>query len=493
MSLEYFLVISSILIVLSIVVTKFSDNLGIPTVLLFIAVGILAGSEGPGGIYFDDVALSKSIGIIALIVILFSGGIETNWHEVRLVIRQGMSLSTLGVLLTSAVIAVLVSSILGLSFVEGLLLGSIISSTDAAAVFAVLRSRNISLRGELKPLLEFESGSNDPMAVFLTYSVIAVLTSGDLNLLSFPVYFTFQMGLGFLIGFGVGKATVFLINKLNLSYQGIYPILIVALAFLIYGITDLVQGSGFLAVYTAGLVIGNSYIVQKKSIIRFFDGLAWLGQIAMFIILGLLVFPSHVLNVAWAGLLVSAVLIFVARPFSVFISLIGSKLKTSQKLLVSWVGLRGAVPIILATFPMMENLPNAEFIFNIVFFVVLISVLVQGWTIPFAAKLLNVDAPLMVERSPIEFEPESDSDTRLIEFIIPEKADVAGKTIVELGFPRDFLISLIYRNEHYIVPSGGTKLKAGDTILALVNRKNSFLVREIFSKRKSSDEADKRS
>jgi len=490
MTIEYVLLIGSTLILISIAIAKLSDNLGVPSLLLFLAIGMLAGSEGPGGIYFDDAGLAQSVGIIALLFILFAGGLDTRWHDVKPVFRQATSLATLGVLLTALAVGLFVSVALNISLLNGLLLGAIISSTDAAAVFSVLRSKNVSLRGQLKPLLELESGSNDPMAVFLTVGLIQLLTTSDSNFGSIALLFIVQMGLGTALGFGLGKAMVFILNRLKLPYEGIYPVFSLAFAALIYAATATAGGSGFLAVYIAGLVAGNSEFVHKKSLLRFFDGLAWLSQIAMFLTLGLLVFPSHIVPVIGIGLLVSAILMFIARPLSVFLSLFFARLRWKEKMFISWVGLRGAVPIILATFPLLAQVPDAELIFNIVFFIVLTSALLQGWSLPIVARVLNLDAPVQHKRrSPIEFAPVEGIDSELVDFIVPYNSEVVGKSIIELGLPEDSLVVLIGRDDNYLVPSGGTVLQEGDTALVLVNRGNVSGVREILARQKRSGEA----
>jgi len=362
-ALEYLLLVGSVLVIVSIAVAKLSDNIGVPSLLLFLGIGMLAGSEGPGGIYFDDAGLAQSIGVIALLFILFAGGLDTNWLEVKPVFRQALSLATLGVVITAVAVGLFVSLAFDIPLLSAMLLGAIVSSTDAAAVFAVLRSKNVSLRGRLKPLLELESGSNDPMAVFLTISLIQLIASANSSMGSLALMFLVQMGLGGVLGFVLGKATVFILNHLKIVYEGIYPVLALACATLIYGATASIGGSGFLAVYIAGLVAANSEFVHKKSLLRFFDGLAWLSQITMFLTLGLLVFPSHILPVVGIGLLVSAFLMFVARPLSVFLSLSLSSLNLREKTFVSWVGLRGAVPVVLATFPLIAKLPHAELLF----------------------------------------------------------------------------------------------------------------------------------
>jgi cell volume regulation protein A len=455
----------------------------VPALLLFLGIGMLAGSEGPGGIYFDDAGLAQSIGIVALIIILFAGGLDTRWHEVRSVVWQAASLGTLGVLITALAVGLFAVAVLHFSLLSGLLLGAIVSSTDAAAVFSVLRSRNINLKGEIKPLLELESGGNDPMAVFLTVGLIQVIADGAASPGSLALHFVVEMGLGAALGVGMGKILVLALNRLKLSAEGIYPVLALAFAALVYGLSATLGGSGFLAVYIAGLTAGSSEFVQKKSLLRFFDGLAWLSQIAMFLTLGLLVFPSHILPVAGLGLLASVFLMFVARPLSVFASLFFTKLGWREKTLVSWVGLRGAVPVILATFPLIAGTPDAAVIFNVVFFIVLTSTLLQAWSIPAVARALRLDAPAVnARRYPIEFAPLEGVDTELVDLIVPYRATAVGMSIIELGLPRDSLVVLISRDNNFLVPSGGTVLMAGDTVLVLVNKGNLGAVRAILSK-----------
>lgn len=483
-SIEYLLLISSALILLSIGIAKFSGNLGVPVLLLFLGIGMLAGSEGPGGIYFDDAGMAQSIGIVALVFILFAGGLDTNWPEVRPVLWQAASLATLGVLLTALSVGVVAHFFLNFSWLEGMLLGAVISSTDAAAVFSVLRARSVSLSGSVKPLLELESGSNDPMAVFLTIGLIQLIESPKASFDEIAMLFIMQMGLGALLGYGLGKLLALLLNRVKFAYEGFYPVFALAFAGFIYSVTALLGGSGFLAVYLAGLVAGNSDFVHKKSLLRFFDGLAWLSQIGMFVTLGLLAYPSRIFPVIGAGVLISAFLMLVARPLSVYLALAATRFNWREKAFISWVGLRGAVPVILATFPLLAKVPNAELLFNLVFFIVLTSALLQGWSIPAVARLFKVDAPQPRKRQyPIEFEPAAGMETELVELIVPAHAAVAGKALVELGMPRDSLIVLISQNEEFIVPSGGTVLNEGDVVLALVNKRNLPEVRAIFSKR----------
>ena len=482
MGIDYLLLTGAILLLISILIAKSLDKIGIPTLLLFIGIGMLAGSEGLGGIYFDDPSLAQSIGIIALVFILFSGGLDTNWKETKITIKPAFTLATLGVVITAVIIALFVMLIFKTTFLWGLLVGSIISSTDAAAVFSILRVGNVNLKNDLQPTLELESGSNDPMAVFLTVGTIELLLNADKSFFDLLLYFVLQFAIGALIGLTFGKLMVYLINKLKFSYEGVYPVFALAICFLIYSIPPVIGGSGFLAIYIAGIIVGNSKIVHQKALVRFFDGLAVLSQIAMFLTLGLLVFPSRLMDVLWTGLLVSAILIFVARPISVFITLIPFKYNLKEKTFISWVGLRGAVPIILATFPLIMGVQNSNLIFNLVFFVVLTSSLVQGWSLRSVAKKLDLAIPAKKNRKiPIEFTSDSDLDTELIEIIIDEKSEIINKQIVELDFPDDCRIILIWRNNNSIVPSGGTTFQGKDKLLVLVNKENIQTVNQIFT------------
>jgi potassium/hydrogen antiporter len=392
MHFEEWLLVSSVLLLLSILAWKVSSRLGIPALLFFLGIGMLAGSDGPGGIYFDNAQVAQSVGVVALAFILFAGGLNTQWSVVRPALGGALALSTIGVLLTAVVVAVFALMLLHFSFPEGLLLGAIVSATDAAAVFSVLGARKLQLTGKLLPLLELESGMNDPMAVFLTIGLTRLLTNPQESVFAVLVLFVQQMGVGAICGLLLGGGTILLISRLKLDVEGLYPVLAIALVLLTYGLTATLGGSGFLAVYLVGLLLGNSSVQRVDRLTHFHDGLAWLMQIGMFLVLGLLVFPSRLPAIMVSGLLITGVAVFLARPVSVFIVLLPVKMSLREKLFVSWVGLRGAVPIVLATFPLLAGLPNASFLFDLVFFVVLASVLLQGMSVPLVAKWLAVVA-----------------------------------------------------------------------------------------------------
>lgn len=483
LALEYLLLIGSLLILLSIAIAKLFDNLGVPTLILFLGLGMLAGSDGLGGIYFDNANMAQSIGMTALIFILFAGGLETDWNSVKPVLWQALSLSTFGVALTAFIVGIAAYFILGLPWIACLLLGSIISSTDAAAVFSVLRAKNTGLTDKMRTLLEFESGSNDPMAIFLTIGMIQLIINPESSYWDITFLLFTQLVIGSILGLLLGRGMVWIISRMNLSYQGIYLVYGLAFACMVYGITTVLGGSGILAVYISGIVIGNQDFVQKKSLIRFFDGLAWLGQIGMFLTLGLLVFPSKLVPLIGLGLLLSFILMFIARPVSVFISLAFVKLGWRQKAFISWVGLRGSVPIILATFPLVYGVPNADLFFSLIFFIVLTSALLQGWSLSPVAKFLKVSRPVPKQRKNLlEFSTAEGIDAEMIDFYVGNKSHLIGKSIVDLHLPKDSLVVLINRNEGYVVPSGGTVIEQGDILLTLVNPGNIDKIKEIMGK-----------
>ena len=392
-SIDVTFIVFSTLVILSILTIKLSNRFGIPSLVLFLAIGMLAGSDGLGGITFDNPSLVRSLGITALVLILFSGGLDTEWSAVRPIVWQGLSLSTIGVLITALLIGVFVAWVQGFSFLEGLLLGAIVSSTDAAAVFMVLRARKTKIPRRLIQLLEFESGSNDPMAVVLTIALIRLLMEPSTSFVELVVFFLMQMGVGTAIGIAMGEIMRRSFNALDLELEGIYPVLSVALALLTYGLTDYLDGSGFLAVYLAGLVMARKPFTHQQSVLRFHDGLAWLMQVTMFLALGLQVFPARLLPIAGVGLLVSLFLIFVARPASVHVALAFAPMSFREQTLVAWAGLRGAVPIILATFPLVAGIDKADTIFHLVFFIALTSVVMQGTAIPWLTRLLKIGNP----------------------------------------------------------------------------------------------------
>lgn len=469
---ENIILIGSILLLLSIFASKTIGKLGVPSLIIFLVVGMLAGSDGIGGIHFDNPNLAQSLGVIALTFILFSGGLETKWESVKPVLWQGVTLSTLGVLFTTIILGLFVSYISDFTLTEGLLIGAIVSSTDAAAVFSILRSKSIGLKGNLRPLLELESGSNDPMAYFLTIGITSLLVHKDASFASLIPLFFQQMIIGIIAGYLLGKAMTWILNKINLDYDGLYPVLTLALVFFTYGITTFFNGNGFLAVYLSAIILGNQNFVHKKSIMRFYDGQAWLMQIVMFLTLGLLVFPKQMLPFIVTGLVIALFLLFIARPLAVFLCLSFFKMKNRERLLISWVGLRGAVPIVFATYPLLQGVEKSGMIFNIVFFIVLTSVIIQGTTIPLVAKWLYLFKPVKFKtRYPLELELSDNFKNELFELEVKENSSAIGRQILQLNFPKSSLIVLVNRNEKYITPSGTTTIQQGDKLLIMSDKK----------------------
>lgn len=468
LTIENILLVGSLLLFISIVAGKTTYRFGVPTLLLFLAIGMLAGSEGVGGINFDDPKVAQFIGIVSLNFILFSGGLSTNWTTVRPILREGLVLSTIGVLLTAVSLGTFVWFITDLTIYESMLLGSIVSSTDAAAVFSILRSKNLSLRKNLRPTLELESGSNDPMAYVLTIAFLTLVIHQDQGILSIIPTFFQQMILGGVFGFAFGKLSKLLINRIKLGFEGLYPILVIAMMFIIFSVTDFFGGNGFLAIYISAVFLGNQDLIHKNTILQMYDGLAWLMQIVLFLTLGLLVFPSHIIPVIGIGLIISVFLIVIARPISVLISLMFFKMRFRRRVYISWVGLRGAVPIVFATYPLLAGIDRAEMIFNIVFFISVTSVLIQGTTLSLVAKWLKVGAPEIIT-------PYTDIDTwqpelpksEIREIKIQPEFHAVDKKIVDLKFPKNALITMIIRNNEYITPTGFTVIEPNDTLVVI--------------------------
>ncbi len=463
-NIEVVLIIGGVLALLSVFASKASGRLGVPALLLFLAIGMLAGSEGLGGIHFDDPQLAQTIGIIALALILFSGGLDTPAASIRPVIGRALGLSTVGVFVTAILVGGFATLITDLSWREGLLLGAIVSSTDAAAVFAVLRSKDVRLRTHVRDLLEVESGSNDPMAVFLTVSLVSLIQDPGTPLAGFVLSFVLEMGLGFVLGYAMGRLGTLVLNHARLDYDGLYPVLSLTILVLIFGVTSFLSGNGFLAVYVAGITMGNSVFIHKRSLMRFHDGLAWLGQIAMFLTLGLLAFPSHIMQVIGAGLLAALFLMLVARPVAVYLVLAFSRFEWRARTLVGWVGLRGSVPIILATFPLVAGLSGSELIFNLVFFIVLTSALVQGTTIPLVARWLRMEGPVFRVDLAATDEP---LDRQLVEYLVPERSRLVGQQVAKARLPEAAHVLLIQRDASFIVPRGSTRIRRGDILVLL--------------------------
>lgn len=481
--IDKLLLIAGLLMILGILSSKFSARAGLPVLVLFLGLGMLAGSDGIGKIAFDNYEVAHAIGTVALAFILFDGGLRTPLENLKIAWKPSAILATLGVFITSAVTGVVAMYVLDLSLLEGLLLGSIVGSTDAAAVFALLRSAGVHLRKRLGATLEIESGANDPMAIFLTVGLIQVLTGAMPVGPGLLLLFLLQMGVGLAVGYSVGKLSVRLINRINLGAAGLYPVLTAACGVFAFGLATALQGSGFLAVYVAGIVLGNSKLVFQRGTLLFHDGIAWAGQIAMFVVLGLLSYPRALFAVAGPSLLVAVALTFLARPIAVLPLLVPFKFTGRELTLISWVGLKGAVPIILATYPLMSNLPAGAKIFNVVFFVVLISALVQGGTLPWLARALKLEEPPPPE-PPLSLEIMSlrDVDAEIIDYLVAEGCPASGRLLRDLALPEGAVVAMIARGKTLIPPRGSTEVRSGDHLFIVVNHESRGPVDAVFAR-----------
>jgi potassium/hydrogen antiporter len=479
LTVELVVLVAAVLLVVSIAASAASNRLGVPALVLFLLIGMLAGSDGPGGIAFSDPWLAQAVGVVALVFILYSGGLDTEWRRIRTVLGSGLALANLGVLASTLLVGGFATLVLGFGPLEGMLLGAIVSSTDAAAVFSVMRTRGVNLRGDLEPLIELESGTNDPIAVFLTIGITSLLIEPGASLLGLVPQFVVQMALGTLGGLVFGRANAWLLNRIRLPQAGLYSVFSLGLALLTYGMAFLIGGNGFLAVYVAGVVVGNRNVLHKRSLLQFHEGVAWLMQIAMFLALGLFVFPSQLAPVALNGVLLALFVTLVARPLSVILALAFSRFRLAEKLMVAWAGLRGAVPIVLATYPMLAGVPEAGTIFHLIFFAVLASVLLQGTTIGLVARFLGLNLPGSPPEATQLFVPDVRLNSRLLDLSIPPGSSWAGKSVMELGLPAGVLVVQVQRGEQRLVPSGATVLEAGDHVFVLATPETLPLVRPL--------------
>lgn len=477
------LAVVAVLLVLSVFASKAAVRLGVPTLLLFLALGIVAGSEGIGGLWFDYPRIAQGVGVVALVYILYAAGFDTRAIDLRQQMWPALSLATIGVFVSCLLMAGFSHYVFGLKWASGVLLGAVVSSTDAAAVFSALRAKNTSLKPGLRHLIEAESGSNDPMAVFLTFAAITALLVPQTSMANHVGHFFLEMGLGAALGYLGGKSSAYIINHIRLEWDGLYPVLSIALVLLLFAICSRVGGNGFLGVYVAGLVVGNTTLIHRRTLLMFHDGIAWLLQIAMFLILGLQVFPSQLLTVAKVGLLLSVFLIVVARPLSVFAALIPFRFNIRDQMFISWAGLRGAAPIILATIAVTSNVPHSQTLFNTVFFVAVLSVAAQGTSIDRVAKWLGVlDPNSSPSRSSLRFDPMASPNRQLLEFEVSPKSEAENKRIVDLRLPAGVLVLLVAREGEDVVPNGGTVLRRGDVVQLLAD--STFAARgyEMFKK-----------
>ena len=466
---ENILLIGSILLFVSIVVGKTVYRFGVPALLLFLLVGMLFGSDGLG-LQFHNAKIAQFIGMVALSVILFSGGMDTKFKEIRPILSPGIVLSTVGVFLTALFTGLFIWYLSGMSWtnihfplITSLLLASTMSSTDSASVFAILRSQKMNLKHNLRPMLELESGSNDPMAYMLTIVLIQFIQSDGMGTGNIIGSFIIQFLVGAAAGYILGKLAILILNKINIDNQSLYPILLLSFVFFTFAITDLLRGNGYLAVYIAGMMVGNHKITFRKEIATFMDGLTWLFQIIMFLMLGLLVNPHEMIEVAVVALLIGVFMIFIGRPLSVFLCLLPfRKITLKSRLFVSWVGLRGAVPIIFATYPVVANVEGSNMIFNIVFFITIVSLIVQGTSVSFVARLLHLSTPLEKTGNDFGVELPEEIDTDLSDMTITMEMLNEADTLKDMNLPKGTLVMIVKRGDEFLIPNGTLKLHVGD-------------------------------
>ena len=467
------ILVGALLLVVSIVASDISARMGAPLLVVFLALGMLAGEDGPGGIRFDDIDLSYVVGVTGLAVIIFDGGMRTQRESFRVALWPAVSLATLGVVLTAGLVGAFAAWVLDLHWLQGVLVGAIVASTDAAAVFALLRNSGIRLKERVSATLEIESGGNDPMAIFLTVVLLELLAAGrtgfDLHVLAELVK---QFGIGTVLGLAGGRLLVWLINRLSLA-TGLYPLLAAAGGLFIYGVAAQAGGSGFLAIFLAGLVLGNSRLQAAQNILRVHDGLAWLSQIVLFLLLGLLLTPSELVDVAAPALAIATFLMLVARPLAVVLSLLPFRLPWREQVLISWVGLRGAVPVVLALFPLIYEAEHARLFFNVAFFIVLVSLLLQGWTIRPAARWLQLEVPPVTEPlQRVTLDIPGHFEHEILCYEVRPGSPIAGRDFGELELPEDKQVMAVMRDGVPQALRAGLRFGAGDYVYLLARPKS---------------------
>src|SRR5215210_4704139 len=463
----------------STVVALGASRTGVPALVAFLALGMLLGSDGPGGIEFDDAELARSVGVVCLAAILYEGGLSTSWRRLRQVAVPAALLSTVGVAVTAVLTGVAAYLLFDVSRLEAVLLGAVVSSTDAAAVFATLRYTRIGRR--LARTLEAETGGNDPMAIALTIGLIDWIQQPYYGVADLALLLVRQIGLGLVVGVALGALATWAFARIPPVIGAFAPVASVAVGAMSFGAADVMGGSGFLAVYLVGLAVGSTPSRYRQQLVGFHEGIAFVAQVTLFIVLGLLVFPHDLPHVALRGLALAVLLGLVARPAAVWASTALSPYTSRERLLLGWAGLRGAVPIVLATFALSSDVPDKETIFNAVFFVVVVSTIVQGTTLERVARALGLVSPAPpVPEAPLEVGLMSQLD--LVEFAVADDHAVSGSAVRELGLPRNALIALIHREDEAVPPRGSTVVRTGDRLFVLVPHKNRADLEDVFSR-----------
>jgi cell volume regulation protein A len=471
--LNNFILAGSVILLLSVLLSKSSSRFGLPILIIFMLIGMLAGSEGLGGIHFENYELTHSLSLIALCLIIFSGGIETEIKDIKGHLGRGIVLSSVGVLLTTGIVGIFVHKILNIGLLEAFLLGAILSATDAAAVFGIFKDKKSQVTARNKNLLKFESGSNDPMAYFLVTIILGLIESDSYQLADIGISFILNPIVGIAIGWILAKAFISLNNIINLEYIGLYPALTLSFLFLNYSIASQLGGNGFLAVYIFGLLISSRKILHKTFLYSFYDGVSWLSQIGLFVMLGLLVFPSRLIKIAPEGFIIALFLVLVARPITIFLCLAFSKFTSKEKFFISWAGLKGATPIVFASLAAVKMGDKAHILFDIVFFVVLVSALIQGMTLKYVAKKFGLLYEAIEDPSfPIDIEVLEKTKNGIREITISRDDFAYERRVVDLNLPIGCLVLFIKREGSFVIPDGSTKFLENDKLLVVTKTKS---------------------
>ena len=471
--LNNFLLAGSVILLFSVLLSKSSSRFGLPILIVFMVIGMLSGSEGIGGIHFENYELTHSLSLIALCLIIFSGGIETEMKDIRGNLGRGVALSSIGVLITTGVVGIFVHFLLKISLLESMLVGAILSATDAAAVFAVFKDKKAQVVAPNKNLLKFESGSNDPMAYFLVTIILGLIESGNFDSFDLGLSLFLNPAVGLLVGWLLSKAFISLNNVINLEFIGLYPALTLSFLFLNYSLAVQFGGNGFLAIYVFGLLISSKKILHKTFLYSFYDGVSWLSQIGLFVMLGLLVFPSRLMNIAPEGLVIAGFLILVARPVTIFLCLAFSRFNFKDKIFISWAGLKGATPIVFASLAAVKIGDRAHILFDVVFFVVLVSALIQGVTMKAVAKKLGLLYEAIEDPSfPIDFEVLEKTKNGIKKIVVEPGDHAIEKRVVDLNLPNGCLVLFIKRDGSFVIPDGSTSFLEHDRVLLVTKSKN---------------------